>query len=110
MTRSACALAFCALLAAQAAAQTGGNTQSSDTIIDGQRSPRWAGQVTALTSNALLGGLTAGIDQELRGGSFKDGFARGALGEASRTSGSVSLPPNGMAPALSAGKSARWAH
>ena len=36
--------------------------------------------MTALTTNALLGGLTAGIYQELRGGSFKDGFARGALG------------------------------
>jgi hypothetical protein len=67
-------------LAAPAAAQTGNNTQSNDTIIYGQRAPRWAGQLTALTTNVVFGGLTAGVIQELRGGSFKDGFTRGALG------------------------------
>lgn len=30
----------------------------------------------------MLGGLTAGIVQRLRGGSFSDGFARGAVGGA----------------------------
>jgi hypothetical protein len=54
--------------------------QSADTILYGVRAPGWAGHVTALSSNVLLGGLTAGILQELRGGSFKDGFSRGALG------------------------------
>ena len=78
--RCSIALVLCALLATQAAAQNGSNTQSGDTIVYGERAPRWAGQVTALTTNALLGALTAGIYQELRGGSFKDGFARGALG------------------------------
>jgi hypothetical protein len=33
-----------------------------------------------LSANAALGGLHAGIAQRLRGGSFQDGFARGALG------------------------------
>lgn len=42
--------------------------------------PRWAGQLTSAASNALIGGITAGLYQELRGGSFKDGFTRGALG------------------------------
>ncbi|MGH7466807.1 MAG: hypothetical protein ACRENP_02370 [Longimicrobiales bacterium] len=36
--------------------------------------------MTALSANAMLGALTAGLLQELRGGSFKDGFTRGALG------------------------------
>ena len=42
--------------------------------------PPWVGQFTVLGANALLGGLTAGIAQELRGGSFSDGFTRGFLG------------------------------
>jgi len=46
------------------------------------RAPRWVGDVTFLSSNALLGGLTAGVAQSLRGGDFRDGFARGALGGA----------------------------
>lgn len=40
----------------------------------------WADHLAALSANALLGGLTAGVIQELRGGSFQDGFTRGALG------------------------------
>jgi hypothetical protein len=40
------------------------------------------GDVTFLSANALLAGVSAGILQELRDGSFKDGFARGALGGA----------------------------
>jgi len=49
---------------------------------DTWRAPRWAGDVTFLGANAMLGGLTAGIAQRLRGGSFSDGFTRGALGGA----------------------------
>ena len=33
-----------------------------------------------LSVNAALNGLSAGVVQKLRGGSFQDGFARGALG------------------------------
>lgn len=42
--------------------------------------PRWVGHFTVLAGNATVGGLTGGLLQKLRGGSFKDGFARGALG------------------------------
>lgn len=44
--------------------------------------PTWMRETSALGLNALLGGLTAGVTQEIRGGSFTDGFARGALGGA----------------------------
>jgi hypothetical protein len=56
--------------------------EAADTIIYGVRAPGWAGQISALGTNVLVGGLTAGLWQELRGGSFKDGFTRGALGGA----------------------------
>jgi hypothetical protein len=52
----------------------------SDTLGYSTPTPKWVGQFTALSANAVLGGVTAGVIQELRGGSFKDGFARGALG------------------------------
>ena len=42
--------------------------------------PSWVDHFSALAGNAGLGALTAGILQALRGGSFTDGFARGALG------------------------------
>lgn len=42
--------------------------------------PRWVGEFTALSANALLGGLTAGTTRLLRGGSFRDGFVDGLLG------------------------------
>jgi hypothetical protein len=51
------------------------------------RAPDWAGEVGFLGANALLGGITAGLLQELRGGSFQDGFTRGALGGALAYSG-----------------------
>jgi hypothetical protein len=38
------------------------------------------GDLAAFGGNALVGGLTAGVAQKLRGGSFQDGFARGVLG------------------------------
>jgi hypothetical protein len=52
----------------------------SDTLGYSTPTPKWVGQFTALSANAVLGGVTAGVIQELRGGSFKDGFTRGALG------------------------------
>ncbi len=45
-----------------------------------QRYPRWTGEATSLGVNALLGGISAGVLRELRGGSFRDGFFRGAVG------------------------------
>ena len=42
--------------------------------------PSWVGQFTVAGANALLSGVTAGVIQEIRGGSFSDGFTRGALG------------------------------
>ncbi len=53
---------------------------SPDTIVYGVRAPRWAAHAGILGVNAVLGGVSAGLLQELRGGSFKDGFSRGALG------------------------------
>jgi len=44
--------------------------------------PRWVGHFTVLAGNATLGALTGGVLQKLKGGSFKDGFVRGALGGA----------------------------
>ena len=74
--RLALCLGACSLVPARAQAQ------SRDTIIYGSNAPGWAGQMTSLSVNTLFGGLAAGVFQELRGGSFKDGFARGALGGA----------------------------
>jgi hypothetical protein len=42
--------------------------------------PTWAGELASFGANALLGGLASGIMQELRGGSFRNGFTRGFLG------------------------------
>lgn len=44
--------------------------------------PPWVGQLTIFGSNVLLGALTGGIGQKIQGGSFRDGFTRGALGGA----------------------------
>lgn len=44
--------------------------------------PRWVGHATFLGGNAMLGALTAGVVQAVRGGDFQDGFVRGALGGA----------------------------
>jgi hypothetical protein len=46
------------------------------------QTPVWMGDVAFLSANALLGGLTGGILQAVRDGSFHEGFARGALGGA----------------------------
>lgn len=42
--------------------------------------PSWAGDLAAAGTNALLGGLTAGVLRKARGGSFSEGFTQGALG------------------------------
>lgn len=44
--------------------------------------PGWAADFTVLSANVLFGGLSAGMVQRARGGSFRDGFARGAAGGA----------------------------
>lgn len=59
--------------------------QSARPAVGGEgefEGPAWVGDVTFLGVNALLGGMTAGVLQELRGGSFQDGFTRGASGGA----------------------------
>ncbi|HEY7767949.1 hypothetical protein [Longimicrobium sp.] len=44
--------------------------------------PRWTGDFAVLSANALFGGVSAGLVQAARGGSFRDGFTRGAAGGA----------------------------
>ena len=48
----------------------------------GHGSPSWARDVAGLSVNSLVGGLSAGLAQSARGGSFRDGFTRGAAGGA----------------------------
>ncbi|HSJ08802.1 MAG TPA: hypothetical protein VK928_02785 [Longimicrobiales bacterium] len=55
--------------------------------LHAQQNQQWrthkeVGDVAFLAANSLLGGLSAGAIRELRGGSFRDGFAAGALGGA----------------------------
>lgn len=49
---------------------------------DGAALPTWAGEAVLLGTNAALGGVSAGIFRELRGGSFWEGLRDGALGGA----------------------------
>jgi len=42
--------------------------------------PTWAGELASFGANAVLGALSGGIMQELRGGSFRRGFVRGFAG------------------------------
>lgn len=44
--------------------------------------PRWTGDFAVFSANVLFGGVSAGLVQSARGGSFRDGFTRGALGGA----------------------------
>jgi len=44
--------------------------------------PTWVGDFTVLSANVLLGAVSAGTAQKARGGSFRDGFTRGAAGGA----------------------------
>lgn len=67
-----CAVVFGAAVSPVAAQRGGGDWTA----------PAWVGHVTFVGANALIGGLTAGVVQELRGGDFRDGFTRGALGGA----------------------------
>lgn len=69
-------LAVAATLLASAAAPLRAQADSDWTA------PGWVGDATFLSLNALSGGLTAGLFQTMRGESFTDGFARGALGGA----------------------------
>ncbi|HUH11634.1 MAG TPA: hypothetical protein VMK65_00935 [Longimicrobiales bacterium] len=73
------ACAVLAALAAPAAAQRPPTAVPCPQCIE---VPSWVGQFTVLAGNAALGALSAGILQELRGGSFRDGFTRGAAGGA----------------------------
>jgi hypothetical protein len=49
---------------------------------DEWRTKGWVGDLTFASVNSLVAGASAGIIQKLRNGSFRDGFARGALGGA----------------------------
>lgn len=42
--------------------------------------PRWVGDFASLSGNALIGGLSAGVQRRLHGGSFADAFLRGLIG------------------------------
>lgn len=79
LRRGALACAVLLALSAPAAAQRPPTAVPCPQCID---VPSWVGQFTLLAGNAALGALSAGILQELRGGSFKDGFTRGAAGGA----------------------------
>ena len=52
----------------------------ADTAFYSASAPGWVSEFSIISGNMLLSGITAGITQELRGGSFRDGFTRGALG------------------------------
>lgn len=45
-------------------------------------SPRWVGEFSSLSANAVLGGITAGVRRMIDGGSFRDGFLDGLPGGA----------------------------
>ncbi len=66
-----------ALLPAHAAAQCGARPEPCE--VD---APRWTGELATLAANAFLHGVTSGTIRALKGGSFEEGFARGALGGA----------------------------
>jgi hypothetical protein len=70
MLRPAVLAAIALAAASPAEAQTGPPTQT----------PTWAGESAVIISNALAGGLTAGIRHALSGGSFGKGFLWGAAG------------------------------
>lgn len=72
--RLPCAL-ICGMLLC--AASLGAQPAAAPTSTDD-----WNGEVSTLTLNALLGGVTAGTVRALRGGSFAEGFAIGAAGGA----------------------------
>lgn len=75
------ALAACAVAPLAASAQCAEGTATGD-VVCVFRAPRWAGEFASLSANGALGGLTAGLAQRFRGGSFADGFVRGLFGGA----------------------------
>jgi hypothetical protein len=54
------------------------SSQQDDDFV----APAYVADVTFLGANALLGAMTGGVAQWARGGSFQDGFTRGAAGGA----------------------------
>lgn len=76
LRRSALAAVLAASMPAAAAAQCGEGGLDPCPVD----APRWVGELTSLSANALLGGVTAGVIRWVRGGEFADGFAAGALG------------------------------
>lgn len=77
-------VALGALIAPQAAAAqwVGCTALSCAGEADSFRSDRLQGHLLTLGTNAMLGGLTAGVTQRLRGGAFGDAFVHGAAGGA----------------------------
>jgi len=71
-----CMLVLAVLLQAKPAAA------QNPVPLDEWQTRGWIGEVTFLGVNSILASLAAGITQELRNGSFQDGFAKGALGGA----------------------------
>lgn len=63
------------------------HAQSVDPREDTWSAPGWMGDVAFLGLNALASGLSAGVFQLVRGESFADAFARGALGGSTHYAG-----------------------
>jgi len=64
-------------------AQTGGCSSQGGLVRCPPAAPdgaNWQGHALALGLNAAVGGVSAGILQMIRGGSFRDGFRPGSLG------------------------------
>ncbi|HEU0053332.1 MAG TPA: hypothetical protein VFQ39_09155, partial [Longimicrobium sp.] len=55
---------------------------SAQCAVCDDHAPRLRGEALTLATNALLGGVTAGVRRMLAGGSFGEGFAPGAAGGA----------------------------
>lgn len=81
---------FTAVLAMAAAASVTAaplHAQSVDPREDTWSAPGWMGDVAFLSLNALASGVSAGLLQLVRGESFTDAFARGALGGSAHYAG-----------------------
>jgi hypothetical protein len=70
------AAVFLALLGSRPAALAG----QRDANHEPTTFSAWTGDWSLAAANGLIAGLTAGVIQEARGGSFRDGFVRGAVG------------------------------
>ena len=71
--------AVCILVAVLVSATAPTSLQAQDRSSE-WTAPRWMGDVAFVGTNALFGGLSAGLMQHLEGGDFRDGFTRGAFG------------------------------